>query len=507
MDNMIKKHGKIEKKYLNSNIAIKNNDLIDWKSSIVPDNDDDEDEQDFWKINSVPLDADKKYDWEVQDDEIGGLNNLSDSNKEDYCAPFEVVNDNKLKDGETPLGNVIGYQEQKKEILNVIDWFSHSKELKSKGVTIPKGIILYGEPGNGKSLLIREIIKCCNCPVFIYRENRMDTSVAIYETFTKARKTGHAIVVFDELDLLIDNDCRVKRVLQDNLDGIKTNDDILVLAATNDIDRIPYPLLRSGRLEKRINISYPTEEDSIKLLKKYFDDFNIKFPEDYDFEEAGLCLSGISCADIKAVVNDIVLRNGFENITSEMIDNSINYATEFVKNKSEKENLDVAVHEAGHAVVARSYPEYFRISKLNISGASGIFQAKEIEKGFWPYGKITANIKICMAGVIAQKEICGKGSRGCEIDLQNARKNAYNMFNMCGYSSCWETLPTIGRNERIDTFMKRRKMEKKIERFLKKCEKETTKYVRAHKTEIIKLGNLLLEKKSLKSNEILSVIG
>ena len=112
-----------------------------------------------------------------------------------------------------------------------------------------------------------------------------------------------------------------------------------------------------------------------------------------------------------------------------------------------------------------------------------------------------------MAGAIAQKVVFHRACRGCEDDLQEARRTAYNLFNICGYSSLWETLPVVDLNSRVETEIKKRKMERKIERLLRKCEKETTKYIKSHKSEIEKLGNLLYEKKHLKSSEILSCLG
>ena len=412
-----------------------------------------------------------------------------------------------LEEGEKPLSRVVGHENQKKELLCVIDWFKRSQELKEKGVSIPKGVILFGAPGNGKSLLIKEIIRCCDAPVFVFQGEQANVVEGIIETFKKAREAGHAIIVFDELDLLIDKDRRVTRALQENLDGVESTDDILVLAATNYLNDIPDPLLRHGRLEKLIKIPYPTGEEALTLLKKHFKEFNLEFPKDFDEEEVALSLNGITCAGVKAVVNDLVLRNGFENITSEMIDNSIFNITDRVKDTPDEDNLEVAIHEAGHAVMAKAFPEYFLINRLNISGASGEFHAKEVEKGFWPYPKIIADIKISMAGVLAQKILCSGGSRGCEDDLQSARIDAYNMINMCGYSSCWETLPVIRERARVDTPVKRRKMERKIERLLKKCERETSQYIKSHKLQISALGKLLFEKKHLKSSEILSCIG
>ena len=420
---------------------------------------------------------------------------------------YEYIKAHGLNENEQPLGNVVGHENQKKELLSVIDWFNHSKELKAKGVSIPKGIILFGDPGNGKSLMIREIVRFANAPAFIFQGENSNIVEGIVETFKKAREAGHAIIVFDELDLLIDKDKRVIRALQESLDGVESSDDILVLAATNDLDEIPFALLRHGRLEKLIRVPYPSGEEALELLKKHLKEFNIALPGDFDDEQVSLALNGISCAGVKAVVNDLVLRNGFENITSDMIDQSIYHITDRVKDRIQEDNLDVAIHEASHCVVAKQFPEFFTINRLHISGASGQFHAKEVEKGFWPYDKIIADIKISMAGVIGQKVLCGKGSRGCDDDLQSARIDAYNMFNMCGYSSCWETLPPMRQGSRIETDTKRRRMERKIERLLKKCEKETTKYIKEHKMQISALGKLLFEKKHLKSSEILSVIG
>lgn len=446
-------------------------------------------------------------DWDFPDEEFEIHKEVDELKTKPGTPSYEIIYASKLKEGEEPLGNVIGHENQKKELLSVISWFKRSKELKEKGVSIPRGVILFGEPGNGKSLMIREIIKCCEAPVFVFQGEQTNVVEGIIETFKKAREAGHAIIVFDELDLLINKERRVVRALQENLDGVESTDDILVLAATNYMRDIPQPLLRHGRLEKLIKIPYPTGEEALKLLKKHFKEFKLQFPEDFDDDEVALSLNGISCAGVKAVVNDLVLRNGFENITSEMIDKSIYNITDRVKDSPEEDNLEVAIHEASHACMAKAYPEYFKINRLNISGASGAFRAKEVEIGFWPYKKIIADIKISMAGNLAQKIICNSGSRGAEDDLQHARIDAYNMFTQNGYSSCWETLPEMRQGCRIETQIKRRRMERKIERLLRKCEKETIKYIKAHAETIVKLGQLLYEKKNLKSSEILSVLG
>ena len=190
-----------------------------------------------------------------------------------------------------------------------------------------------------------------------------------------------------------------------------------------------------------------------------------------------------------------------------MIYASIFNITNRVKDSTEEDNAEVSAHEASHCVMACAFPQFFTVNRLDISGASGEFRAKEVEEYFWPYDKVIADIKIAMAGLIGQKLLYGRGSRGVESDLQRARIDAYNIFNMNGYSSCWEVLPPVQNGCRTETQAKRRRMEKKIEKLLRKCEKETYKYLKANLDKVKQLARLLYEKKHLKQTEILSVLG
>lgn len=412
-----------------------------------------------------------------------------------------------LEEGEEPLGKVIGHENQKKELLSVVEWFKKSKELKAKGVSIPKGVILMGPCGCGKSLLIKEIIRCAGAPVFVFQGEQDNVVKGIVDVFKKAREVGHAIIVIDELDLLIDRERRVTRALQENLDGVESEDDILVLSATNNIDEIPQALLRNGRLEKIIRIPLPTGKEAVELFKKYIKEFNVTLAEELYEDELETSLHRISCSSVKAIVNDIVLRNGFENITAEMIDDSISNITNRIKDALEEDNIEICCHEAGHALMAHAFPQYFVVNRLSVNGAGGEFRVKEVEDYFWPYDKVLADIQISMAGIIAQKVLFGRGSRGEESDMQRARINAYNLVNMNGYSSCWETLPPVAEYARTESPYKRRHNERAIEKILKKCEKKTYKYIKNNASKVRKLGQLLFEKKHLKSSEILSCIG
>ena len=322
---------------------------------------------------------------------------------------------------------------------------------------------MFGKPGNGKSFFIKEIIKNCNFPTFIFKGEGKEMADSIYEIVRIARKYSQSIIVFDELDLLINKQERVMRAQQECLDGVESFDDILVLAATNDLYEIPDALIRHRRLEKLISIPYPMEEEAYEMLEYYFQEFNIKLSDDIDKDEISSLLTRFTCAAIKSIANETVLKNGFENITTEMIEDSIYSALDRIKDSPRENNFEVVVHEAGHGAAAYSFPDFFIVNRMNINPLGGYFHTKEVNAGYLPYNKMIADIKISMAGILSEKIICGVGSNGREEDLQKARKYVYNMFNMSGYSSCWETLPAVSGDTRTETFIKRRKTERKIE--------------------------------------------
>ena len=149
--------------------------------------------------------------------------------------PYDLIAASKYESSEEPLSKVIGHTTQKEILKSVIEWFKKANEYKEKGVEIPKGILMYGEPGNGKSLLMKEAIKYAEAPTLVFKGEIDNISEGIEETFKKAKEIGHCIIVIDELDLLIDRDSKATRILQDNLDGVDSVTDFLVLCATNNI--------------------------------------------------------------------------------------------------------------------------------------------------------------------------------------------------------------------------------------------------------------------------------
>ena len=423
-------------------------------------------------------------------------------------TPYETVCCTTNLKEKKPFDNVIGHKYQKEELLLILEWFKNYEYWKSKGVSLPKGVLLYGEPGNGKSLLMKEAIRYIGLPTYIFKGEIEDVIKGLEETFNKAKESSPSVVIIDELDLLINKESRVTRILQENLDGVESKEDILVIAATNNMWEIPDPLLRPGRLEKIIKIPYPTGKEAYDLLKMHFDKFGAKFSDDINIDELGLILNRISCAGIKTIANDIVLRNGFDNINTQMIIDSVYRVTNHIQDKDKTNNYSIAVHEAGHAVMANRFSQFFKITRLDIKQEGGVLATKEVDECFWPYDKMIADIKISMAGVIAQKIICGVGSMGCESDLQGARRQAWNAINFCGFLSCSDTLPEIKpySNVREEPEKKKERNTRKADVLLRKCERDTIRFLRKNKKLIKRIADELYAKKFLSSSDVAAII-
>ena len=421
--------------------------------------------------------------------------------------PYDLIAASKYESSEEPLSKVIGHTTQKEILKSVIEWFKKANEYKEKGVEIPKGILMYGEPGNGKSLLMKEAIKYAEAPTLVFKGEIDNISEGIEETFKKAKEIGHCIIVIDELDLLIDRDSKATRILQDNLDGVDSVTDFLVLCATNNIWSIPEALKRCGRLEKILRIPAPNGEEATMLLKKIFKDMKVELPPDLVDEEVGLALDGVACASIKSIANEVVLKNGFSNITSDMIYESIFSITNKIKDNTQADNYQHAVHEAGHALVASS-SSFFKIGRLTINNNGGYLSVVDSDRNFWTHEKMMADIQIACAGLIAEKVVFRTGGDGCDQDMQRVYKTAARAINRVGYISCSKTLPEVEPYKYIrnETEERRSRNEKEIEKLIKKCERKVTRFLKKNKRALITLANELFQRKNLKSFEVAHII-
>ncbi|MDD3999273.1 MAG: ATP-binding protein [Bacilli bacterium] len=212
---------------------------------------------------------------------------------------------------------VIGYKSIKIELERICDWMINPEKYKKLGVNLPGGLLLYGEPGVGKTLFAGCFIEAAKRKAYICRKNEPngDFVKTIKKTFDDALGNAPSIVVLDDLDKFANEDEDHKNAeefitVQSCIDDIKGKD-VFVLATANDLTNFPRSILRAGRFDKSIKVNNPTGEDCVKIVRYYLS--QKKNVKDIDAREIARILNGKSCAELETVVNEAGIYAGFQN--------------------------------------------------------------------------------------------------------------------------------------------------------------------------------------------------
>lgn len=274
--------------------------------------------------------------------------------------------------------NIAGYDDVKEELVRILKWYKEEDKDIVNNIDLPKSIIFYGDSGCGKTTLMFEFAEMFNYPIF-YLECKKENFIEEFNhVFSTVKEEKNAVVVINDLDLLVGDNYIVQRLLIQELDSINNNKTkIIVLATLNDID-FDAILFRNGRFDRFFEIGTPKNTDIRKILNYYINKFNINLEEN-DLEYLTNVLTGCSGVDIKCIIEDAYLiTNG--NVTAEDIENSwymIYYKKRF--NNQEKDlngyNYEmVAIHEAGHVLLSyknRGLINFYRATIQKNSDAFG----------------------------------------------------------------------------------------------------------------------------------------
>lgn len=427
------------------------------------------------------------------------------------------------------LDDVGGCKEAKRTLKEVVD-FLKNKELYDKiGATRPRGILLYGPPGTGKTMLAKAVANEADCE-FIYSSasefDEMFVGVGasrVRELFAKAKKKKNCVIFIDELDALgsrrdkingYSSQTQTLNELLTQMDGFDSNNNVLVIGATNMLDSLDQALIRSGRFDKKIEVAMPMISERVDILERIINRKKIKLDQSINLYDLALMLQGMSGADIAVVLNTAAMQAVRER--SEFVSfNNIDYAVDIIHlgeikdlNMTEKEKIATARHEAGHALIAYRFPSLYDIYKTTIiprSKSLGMLQRIMKDKKFSSYKIEYINeIKCLLAGKASEEIYYGDHnvSSGACNDLNVATYQARQMIEQFGMLG--SLMNDHNKNYTSEEY--KAKCDKEIDNLLNKLYQETKDFLKNNKKALDHLSDELYKKGTLLAKEIESIL-
>ena len=368
--------------------------------------------------------------------------------------------------------DVAGVDEEKEELEEIVEFLKNPKKFTDMGARIPKGVLLVGQPGTGKTLLAKAVAGEAGVPFFIISGSdfvEMFVGVGasrVRDLFDEAKKKAPCIVFIDEIDAVgrqrgaglgggHDEREQTLNQLLVEMDGFSANEGVIVLAATNRPDVLDKALLRPGRFDRQIVVSSPDVKAREQILEVH--SRKKKLSIDVDLKTIAKNTSGFSGADLENVLNEAALlaaRRNLREIGMQEIEDAMVKVTmgpeKRTRVRSDKEQKLVAYHEAGHAVVSRFLPTQDPVHQISIvprgmAGGYTMYRPTE-DKSFMSRTEMIENIVSLLGGRVAEKLILDDISTGASNDIERATKIARAMVTKYGMSERVGTI-TLGQNQ------------------------------------------------------------
>ncbi len=364
-------------------------------------------------------------------------------------------------DSKVTLKDVAGLQEEKEELDEIINFLKEPGRFTKVGARIPKGVLLEGAPGTGKTLLAKAIAGEANVPFFsISGSDFVEMFVGVgasrvRDLFADAKKHSPCIVFIDEIDAVArrrgtgmggghDEREQTLNQLLVEMDGFGVNEGIIVLAATNRVDILDPAILRPGRFDRKITVSPPDVKGRKEILAVH--SRNKPLAEDVNLEHIAQTTAGFTGADLENLMNEAAIHAAMENrsfVVQEDIKKSfikVGIGTEKKSRViSEKEKRITAYHEAGHAILFHVLPDVGPVYTVSIIptglGAAGYtMPLPEKDEMFMTKGRMLQDIMVSLGGRIAEEIIFDDITTGASSDIKKATKVARKMVTRYGMS-------------------------------------------------------------------------
>lgn len=355
----------------------------------------------------------------------------------------------------TKFNEIAGNDNAKQDLAEVVDFLKHPKKFLALGAKIPKGVLLVGPPGTGKTMMARAVAGEAGVPFFsISGSEFVEMFVGVgasrvRDLFEKAKKNAPCIIFIDEIDAVgrrrgsgmggghDEREQTLNQILVE-MDGFEKDQNVIVLAATNRADVLDPALLRPGRFDRRVNITLPERQDRLAILKVHFK--SKPTADDVDLDALAAKTAGMSGADLANIANEAAIRAARMN--NQQISNAdVTEALEKVaigpERKTnimrEKDKELTAYHEGGHALVAEVLPDSDNVHKVTIiprGGAGGVtWTIPEYDRPYTSISEYKDELAKALGGRIAEEVVYGRDhiTSGASSDLRTATSLARSM--------------------------------------------------------------------------------
>ena len=438
--------------------------------------------------------------------------------------------------------DVAGCDEEKQEMAEIIDYLKYPKKFEKMGARIPKGILLAGHPGTGKTLLAKAVAGEANVPFYsISGSDFVEMFVGVgasrvRDMFKKAKQTAPCIIFIDEIDAVgrqrgagfgggHDEREQTLNQLLVEMDGMEENTGVVVIAATNRPDVLDPALLRAGRFDRQITVSLPDRKGREAILKVHAR--NKHFADDIDLGALAKRTPGFSGADLENVLNEsaiMAVRHNETEITMSDIDEAIDRVmmgpAKVSKTYDEKTKKLVAYHESGHAIVGLFMDNAQIVQKVTIiprgqAGGYNLMTPKE-EKMMNTKNDLLASITSFMGGRVAEELFFDDVTTGASNDIERATNIAKDMVTLYGmsdlgpikYNSGSENV-FLGRDYNQPNNVSGQvafEIDQEVRKIVNSCHDEAKKLIQAHEEELTRIANALMEYETLTAEQIQKVV-
>ncbi len=468
------------------------------------------------------------------EDDSGGS---GDKYEKEYKTAVHKIEPEEI---EVTLDDVQGADEAKEEVMEVIDFLKNPEKYEKVGAKVPRGVLLSGPPGTGKTMLAKAVAKAAGVPFYSASGSEF---VAIYvgmgaakvrALFNAARKDSPCIIFIDELDSLArqrtggsggqaEYDHALSQILTE-LDGFERNKGIIVMAATNAPELLDPSIMRPGRLDRHIVMDLPDAAGREAILRVHAK--NKPLSDDVNLKEIALSANGFSGAELASLLNEAALLAAREQKEKIEMKHVIS-ARERVRmgpprrtRLIQRERFEVACHEAGHAIAfTLFYPLADPVELVTIvprSTALGMVLPVPEEDIRSDYkNRLETEIACRLAGRVAEVMVLGKSaySTGASADIRNSTGIARRMVTewgmgrktglaSLGRNLAWKFLGGAGQSSEGCSEKTSQMIDDEVRRILKKAYKKAKKILKHHKKELLQLAQMLVERETLSGKEV-----